>query len=76
MACVNPDGTLTDSGRAMLSALRTTGTPEQVAAATGLPLFRVRSGLREMMHAALVEEQQGSYRLTERGATVAPPAGA
>jgi len=46
MACVNADGTLSTSGRAMLDALAATKTASEVASATGLPLFRVRSGLR------------------------------
>ncbi len=56
MACVNADGTLSASGRAILGAVEQPATPEQVAAATGLPLFRVRSGLRELVAAGLVSE--------------------
>ena len=39
MACVNSDGTLSASGTAMLAALVDPATPEEVAAATQLPLF-------------------------------------
>ncbi len=61
MACVSADGTLTASGRAILEAVRQPATPEQVAAATGLALYRVRSGLREMAAAGLVAEESGRF---------------
>lgn len=67
MACISADGTLTESARKMLQVLQSPATPEEVAQATGLPLFRVRSGLREMAQAGLVEEQEGRYTLTEAG---------
>lgn len=48
MACISAEGTLTESGRKMLTALQNPATPEQVAQVAGLPLFCVRSGLREL----------------------------
>jgi len=71
MACVNADGTVTESGRAMLLGLKVPATAEALASATGLPLFRIRSGLREMAQAGLVVELEGAYRVTERGETLA-----
>lgn len=71
MACVNADGTITESGRAMLLGLKEGATTEALAAATALPLFRVRSGLREMAQAGLVVELEGAYRATERGLALA-----
>ena len=67
MACINPDGTLTSSGLAMLSALETPITLEEVAQVAGLPLFRVRSGFREMISGGLIEEDGGKYSLTNLG---------
>ena len=67
MACLNADGTVTESGRAMLLGLKTPASAETLASATGLPLFRVRSGLREMSQAGLVVDLEGAYRVTERG---------
>ena len=61
MACVNADGTLSPSGRAMLDAVKAPASPDQVAAITGLPLFRVRSGLRELVSAGLVKEEASRY---------------
>lgn len=67
MACLSTNGTLTESARKMLGALQNPALPEEVAQATGLPLFRVRSGLRELAQAGLVEEREGRYVLTEVG---------
>ena len=67
MACVNPDGTVSASAKAILAALTQAATPEQVAAAANLPLFRVRSALRELLGAGLVVLEDGGYRLTEAG---------
>jgi DNA-binding IclR family transcriptional regulator len=68
MACINPDGTLTTSAKAVLQVLAESATPTEVARKVGLPLFRVRSSLRELVEAALlVEETDGSYRLTAAG---------
>lgn len=64
MACVTADGTLTASGQAMLGAVRDAASAEEVAAATGLPLYRVRSGLRELAAAGLVTHDGGRYRAT------------
>jgi hypothetical protein len=62
MACITADGTLTASGQAMLGAVRDAATAEEVAAATGLPLYRVRSGLRELAGAGLVSRDGGRYQ--------------
>ena len=67
MACVNPDGTVTASATAILTALRSPATAEQVAPLAGLPVFRVRSALRELAGAGLVVAEDGRYRLTEAG---------
>ena len=68
MACVTPEGKPTESGKKMLSALKSGATsPEEIAKATSLPLFRVRSGLRDMTKADLVREEEDGYKLTEKG---------
>jgi predicted transcriptional regulator len=71
MACVSPDGKPTETGMAMLAALnKGNSSPEDIAAETGRPLFRVRSGLRELLGAGLVAESGESYSLTEQGKSV------
>jgi len=68
MACVSPDGTPTESGVQMLRALRSgLGPPEEIAKDTGLPLFRVRSGLRELSQAGLANQKNDEYEITEKG---------
>ncbi len=68
MACVNGDGTLTIVARQMLAALATVDVADGVRVATGLPMYRVRSGLREMVDAGLVEVVgENRYLLTDRG---------
>ena len=68
MACISPDGKPTESGTKMLRALKSgLGTAEEIAQSTGLALFRVRSGLRELTAAGLVTEKGGRYDITKRG---------
>jgi hypothetical protein len=67
VACINSDGTLVASARAMLTASRKPSTPGQIAAATGLSVYRVRGGLRELTAAGLVAELNGIYQLTGAG---------
>jgi hypothetical protein len=71
MPCVRPDGTLSGSGWAMLEAVQTDSTAAEVVAKTGMPLFRVRSGLRELVVANLVSEAGERFSQTERGAAKA-----
>jgi predicted transcriptional regulator len=42
--------------------------PEEIATDTGLPLFRVRSGLRELAQAELVDQKEDKYTLSQKGA--------
>jgi len=69
MACISPDGKPTESGSKMLRALKgRSGSPEEIAKEAGLPLFRVRSGLRELAEAGLAKQKDDSYELSEEGA--------
>jgi DNA-binding IclR family transcriptional regulator len=68
MACISPDGKPTESGAKMLRALRAKiGSAEEVAQKAGLPLFRVRSGLRELEQAGLVSQKGEQYELSAKG---------
>jgi len=70
MPCVSPDGKPTSSGMALLKSLKNeTLSPEDIANKTGQPLFRVRSGLRELKNAGFVEEAEDRYRLSKTGET-------
>lgn len=67
MACINPDGTVTPSARSILHAAQQPLTPPEIAAATGLPLYRIRSSLRELVQAELLRQDGERYEVTEAG---------
>ena len=69
MACINPDGTLSPSAKTVVSTLQKPSTLQELAQATNLPLYRLRSSLRELVDANLVAEENGVYKLTEAGKT-------
>ena len=69
MVCISPDGKPTESGAKMLRALNSgLGSPEEIARGTELPLFRVRSGLRELTQADLAIQKGDKYELSAKGA--------
>jgi predicted transcriptional regulator len=71
MPCVNPDGKPTESGVKMLHSLKAgKASPEEIASATGMPLFRVRSGIRELAAAGYCVDSAGLYVLTEQGLAI------
>jgi len=61
MACVNADGSLTRGAKAMLDVMAGPLREEEIAIRTGLPLYRVRSGLREMAEVGLVARNGEMY---------------
>jgi predicted transcriptional regulator len=67
MPCVKPDGTLEPLAQAILRALRTPRTAEGVSEYLRLPLYRVRSTVRELVEAGLAAETKGQYALTPDG---------
>lgn len=68
MACISPDGRPTESGTKMLRALKAgLRSPEEIAESAGLPLFRVRSGLRELAQAGLATRNGELYQLSSKG---------
>lgn len=69
MPCVSSDGKPTSSGMAVLKSLKDAAlSPEEISSKTGQPLFRVRSGLRELKNAGFVEEIAEKYTLSKNGA--------
>ena len=67
MPCVKPDGSLEPMAQAILRALRTPKTVEDVCDFLRLPLYRVRSTVRELVEAGLVTELEGQHTLTPAG---------
>ena len=71
MPCVSPDGKPTSSGMATLKAVKGgASTPKEISDVTGQPLFRVRSGLRELVGAGFLELSDDDYLLTPNGESV------
>ncbi|GAB5390319.1 MAG: hypothetical protein Alpg2KO_32870 [Alphaproteobacteria bacterium] len=68
MPCLNPDGTLTPTSRAVLEALDAAPCQDSaVSEQAGLPLWRVRASLRELGKAELVGVQDNVWSLTDLG---------
>jgi hypothetical protein len=67
MGCISPEGTLSPQARAILAALTPATKLEEASARTGLPLYRVRSSIRELVDAGLVTAAGALYETTEAG---------
>ncbi|HEX8713840.1 MAG TPA: hypothetical protein VF730_18340 [Terracidiphilus sp.] len=67
MACVNAKGEISDAARLILGAMLETSALSQVAAQTGLPLYRIRSAMRELSGAGLAAESGEGWKTTETG---------
>jgi DNA-binding IclR family transcriptional regulator len=73
MPCISADGKPTKSGIEMLSALKSgASTTDALSGATGMPMFRVRSGLRELVNAGFVKQVDDKYQLTAEGKKLVP----
>ena len=67
MACIKPDGTLTELGRKALMGLSEHGAEEAAAEGLGLPLYRVRMLTRSLMVEGLLEMREGRLAPTGLG---------
>ncbi|MBI5585665.1 MAG: hypothetical protein HY892_17785 [Deltaproteobacteria bacterium] len=68
MACVRPDGTLTENAKVVLRLLDLPLAPEEIAPRVNRPLFQVRSILRELQIQGLVlEADQGLFSISILG---------
>lgn len=67
MACISPDGTLSEPAKVVLRALEPGRSLEDVAAQVDLPLYRIRSSVRELVQGGLVEEAGPVFRTTAAG---------
>ncbi len=69
MPCISADGKPTATGMATLKSLKDGAlSPQEVAAKTSQPLFKVRAGLRELKNAGFVDEVAEKYSLSANGA--------
>ena len=70
MPCVNADGSLSPIAAQVLGALASVGAPgtaDAVARAAALPVYRVRSALRELQLAGLVADVDANRVVTPEG---------
>ena len=67
MACIDANGRLTRSGELILLAMMEPADVQFAAKESGLPLFKVRSAVRELSKAGLLEEVAGGTRVTAKG---------
>lgn len=68
MACVDDKGQLSPSAKRLLSSISEQPLSLQaIVAALGLPLFKVRSSIREMKGFRLIEEKDEGYVTTQKG---------
>ncbi len=67
MACIDANGKLTRSGELILLAMMEPADVEFAAKESDLPLFKVRSAVRELSKAGLLEEVGGGIKITEKG---------
>lgn len=67
MACIDDKGNLTATAKKILTAVKDQPlTAEEVASGTGLPLFKVRSSLRDMASMGFVTQEDDTYQLNEK----------
>jgi len=67
MACIGPDGSITQTARTLLLSLSEAKTVEEISRLLEIPLFRIRSSLRELVGAGLVELTNDQYLITPAG---------
>ncbi len=67
MACINPDGTLTEAALSLMTVIEDHHSLEEVAGVSGIPLYLVRATARDLINAGLAVEKDVLYYLTEDG---------
>lgn len=68
MPCIGPDGKPSQSGVEMLRALESgPKSDKEVAESTGFPIFKVRSGLRQLSQAGFAMQTDIKCEITEKG---------
>jgi hypothetical protein len=67
MACINADGSLTPIAKKVLTALLTPGTAMEIGERSGVPLYRVRSSLRELSLLGAMQTIGEKYQICDYG---------
>ncbi|WP_216831425.1 hypothetical protein [Alkalihalobacterium elongatum] len=67
MACVTSDGNLTSSAKDLLQVIQHEAlSADQIAKKINMPLFKVRSNLRDMASMGFVIEENESYKMNPK----------
>ncbi|MHA1378645.1 MAG: hypothetical protein ACTSRG_09710 [Candidatus Helarchaeota archaeon] len=68
MPCIDESGKLSESGEALIkSILSDELTVKEISSRINIPIFKVRSSIRELLEADLIEKIGESYKSTEKG---------
>jgi predicted transcriptional regulator len=67
MGCINPDNSLSETAKKLLQIVRVSASVEQIAKELDLPIFKIRSSIREMTKAGLITEMNEQYVISEKG---------
>ncbi|SES19053.1 hypothetical protein [Salipaludibacillus aurantiacus] len=68
MACVNGNGKLTQSAKNILQAVENSPkSPADLSRELAIPMFKIRSSMRDMASMGLVQETEGAYQLAPGG---------
>ncbi len=68
MPCIDESGNLTESATALLKALIDNSlTSKEISSKIGVPIFKVRSSIRELVEAELLVEVGEKYEITDKG---------
>lgn len=67
MACVKPDGSLTETAKVLLRQLVKPLNAEELAPRISQPLFKVRSVMRELVSNGLAIEVDGRFQISPKG---------
>ena len=68
MACINADGTISESAKELLGLISNNPyTDEEIAAKLKKPMFKIRSSLRELEGAGFTIKSGDKFSTTEKG---------
>lgn len=71
LACINDNGNLTKSAKDLLQSMQHESlSADEISKKVGLPLFRVRSSLRDMKSMGFVIEENQSYKMNPKVANL------
>jgi predicted transcriptional regulator len=65
--CVKPDGTLSPSAEMILKVCDQPASIDEMAQATGLRSFRIKTSIRELIEAGLLTKKDDRFVLTPAG---------